>query len=104
MQFVIMAEHTPELCPTSNAKIRELMKQGAKELPTLAQKLGLKLITLNIFGPDHVVMAVVEAASIDAVREFVTQSRLIQWNTTRIHPTWTLDEALAKADSLPAIF
>ncbi len=49
-------------------------------------------------------MAVVEAGDIEAVRNFVMQSRLVQWNTTRIHPTWTMEEALAKADTLPTLF
>jgi hypothetical protein len=39
-QFVIIAEHAPEFCPTSNAKIREMMKQGAKEIPDLAKPRG----------------------------------------------------------------
>lgn len=104
MQFVIMADHTPDLCPTSNAKIRQLMKDGAKELPGLATQLGVRLITLNVFGPDHRTLAVVEAADIEAVRDFVMQSRLVQWNTTQIHATWTLEEALEKADTLPTMF
>lgn len=62
--------------PTSNAKIRQLMKQGAKEIPEVAKKLGLKIITINVYGPDHEVLAVVEASGIEAVREFVTQTRL----------------------------
>jgi len=32
------------------------------------------------------------------------QSRLIQWNTVNIHATWSLEEALAKVETLPAIF
>ncbi len=104
MQFVIVARHSPELCPTSNAKIRQLMKQGAKEIPEVAKKLGVKIITVNVYGPDHELLVVVEASGIEPVREFVTQSRLIQWNTTAIHATWTMEEALAKADALPAIF
>ena len=28
MQFVITAEHPPQLCPTSNAKIRKLVTEG----------------------------------------------------------------------------
>ncbi len=103
-QFVIVARHTPELCPTSNAKIRQMMKQGAREIPEIAKKLGVNIITLNVYGPDHEVLAVVEAANVEAVREFVMESRLVQWNTTAIHPTWTLEEALAKADKLPTIF
>lgn len=104
MQFVILAEHSPEFCPSSNAKIREMMKQGAKELPNLAKQLGVKIITLNVYGPDHVVLAVVEAGDIEAVRNFVLQSRLIQWNTTKIHATWSLEEALAKVEAIPTIF
>lgn len=104
MQFVIVAEHSPELCPSSNAKIREMMKQGAKELPDLAKKLGVKVITLNVFGPDHVVLAVVEAGDIGTVREFVFQGRLSQWNTVKVHATWSLEEALERIESVPAIF
>jgi hypothetical protein len=104
MQFVIIARHSPEHCPTSNAKIRQLMKTGAKDIPEIAKKLGVKIITVNVYGPDHELLAVVEAAGIEPVREFVVQSRLIQWNTTAIHATWTLEEALAKADALPTIF
>lgn len=104
MQFVIIARHSPENCPTSNAKIRQLMKEGAKNIPEVAKKLGVKVISLNVFGPDHEVMAVVEADGIEPVRDFTVQSRLIQWNTVNIHATWTLEEALAKADTLPTIF
>ena len=104
MQFVIIARHSPELCPTSNAKIRQLFKEGAKEIPNLAKKLGVKVITINVYGPDHEVVAVVEADGIEPVRDFAMQSRLAQWNTVNIHATWTLEEAMAKADELPTIF
>ena len=104
MQFVIISEHSPELCPTSNSKIRQLMNQGAKEMPNLAKKLGVDIITIRVFGTDHVVLGVVEADDIESVRNFVMESRLVQWSTTRIHPTWSLDEALQKADALPTMF
>ncbi len=104
MQFVMIARHTPELCPTANAKIRQMMKEGSKGIPDLAKKLGVKIITLNVFGPDHVLLAVLEADSIESVRDFTVQSRLIQWNKINIHATWTLEEAMAKADKLPTIF
>ena len=103
-QFVMIARHAPELCPTSNAKIRQLFKQGAKEIPEIAKSLGVKIVTINVYGPDHEVMAVVEANGIEQVRDFVMQSRLVQWNTTDIHATWTMEEALAKAEALPTLF
>jgi hypothetical protein len=102
--FAVIAEHPPELCPTSNGKTREMMRVGAPQIPQLAEQLGVEIVTLRVFGPDHVVLVVVEAESIDAVRDFMFQSRLIQWHTTNIYATYSLEEALARADNLEAIF
>ena len=66
MQFVVVAEHLPELCPTSNGKIRELMREGAGEIPELAKKLGIEIVAVP--GPDHQVIGVFEAEDIGAVR------------------------------------
>jgi hypothetical protein len=102
--FAVIAQHPPELCPTSNARTREMLKAGAAQIPQLAEQLGVDIVTLRIFGPDHVVLAVVEADDIEVVREFIMQSRLIQWNTTKIHATYSMEEAVAKADALETIF
>ncbi len=80
------------------------MTEGANEVPNIAKNLGLKIITLNVFGPDHQLLAVVEAERIDPVRDFAFQSRLAQWNTVNIHATWSLEEAMAKVKDLPTIF
>ena len=102
--FAIIAEHPPELCPTSNARTRQMLKEGATQIPQLAEQLRVDIVTLRVFGPDHIVLAVVEANDIETVREFILQSRLIQWNTTKIHATYSMEEALAKSDELEAIF
>ena len=102
--FAVIAEHPPELCPTSNAQTRKMLREGAAQIPQLAEQLGIDIVTLRVFGPDHVVLAVVEATDIEAVREFILQSRLIQWNTTEVHATYSMDEALVKSDELEAIF
>jgi hypothetical protein len=102
--FAVIAEHPPELCPMSNARTRQMLQEGATQIPQLADELGVDIVTLRIFGPDHTLLAVVDANDIEAVREFVVQSRLIQWNTTRIHATYSMEEALAKVDLLETIF
>lgn len=102
--FAVIAEHPPELCPTSNARTRQMLKEGAAQIPQLAEQLGIDIVTLRVFGPEHIVLAVVEANDIEAVRDFILQSRLIQWNTTKIHATYSMEEALAKSDELEAIF
>ena len=102
--FAVIAEHPAELCPTSNARTRQLMKEGAPQIPQLAEQLGVDIVTLRVFGPDHIVLAVVEANDIEAVRDFIFQTGLIQWNTTSIHATYSMEEALARADDMEAIF
>ena len=102
--FAVIAEHPPDLCPSSNAQTRKMLNEGAAQIPQLAERLGVDIVTLRVFGPDHVILAVVEADDIEPVREFVLQSRLIQWNTTKINATYSIEEALAKSDVLEAIY
>jgi hypothetical protein len=102
--YAVIAEHPPELCPTSNARTRQMMKEDAGQIPQLAEQLGVEILSLRVFGPDHIVLAVVEADNIEPVRDFLFQSRLIQWNTTNIYATYSLEEALARADELEPIF
>jgi hypothetical protein len=102
--FALIAEHPPDLCPTSNAQTRQIMKEGAGQIPGLAEQLGLNIVTLRIFGPDHVILPVVEADDIDSVRDFALKSRLMQWNTVKIHATYSMEEALPLIDELEPIF
>ena len=102
--FAVTAEHPPDLCPTSNAQTRQILKDGAGQIAQLAEQLGVNIVTLRIFGPDHIILAVVEANDIDPVRDFALQSRLMQWNTVRIHATYSIEEALALLDTVEPIF
>jgi hypothetical protein len=102
--FAVIAEHPPHLCPTSNAQTRQLLKDGASQIPVLAEQLGVDIGTLRIFGPDHIILAVVEADDIDSVRNFALQSRLMQWNTVKINATYSIEEAVAMIDQVEAIF
>src|SRR5215204_748145 len=102
--FAVIAEHPPDLCPTSNAQTRQVLKEGASQIPLLAEQLGVDIGTLRIFGPDHIILVVVEADDIDSVRNFALQSRLMQWNTVKIHATYSIEEAVAMIDEVEAIF
>jgi hypothetical protein len=102
--FALIAEHPPDLCPTSNAQTRQMLKDGASQIPQLAEQLGVDVGTLRIFGPDHIILAVVEADDIDSVRNFALRSRLMQWNTVKIHATYSIEEAVELIDEVEAVF
>ena len=101
--FAVIAEHPPALCPTSNAQTRQMLNEGGPQIPQLAEQLGIDIVTLRVFGPDHIILAVVEADDIESVREFILRSRLIQWNTTTVHATYSVDEAIAMCNELEAL-
>jgi hypothetical protein len=102
--FAVIAEHPPDLCPTSNSRTRQILTEGAGQIPQLAEQLGVKIVTLRVFGPDHILLAVVEADDIGSVRNFALQSRLMQWNTVKIHATYSMEEALALVNEVETIF
>ena len=77
--FAVIAEHPPDLCPTSNSRTRHVLKEGAGQIPQLAAQLGVDIVALRVFGPDHILLAIVEADEISSLRDFALQSRLMQW-------------------------
>jgi hypothetical protein len=102
--FAVIAEHPPNLCPTPNAQTRQMLKQGAGQIPQLAEQLGVQIGTLRIFGPEHIILLVVEADDIESVRNFALQSRLMQWNTVKINATYSIEEAVAMIDEVEPVF
>ena len=104
MQYLVIGQHPPNLCPASNETIRTLASEGGKEMPALAEKLGVKLLATYVPMNNHMVFAAVEADDMDSVREFAFQSRLGQWNTLELYQVSTLEEALTKVTELPTIY
>ncbi len=104
MQYLVVAQHPPQLCPSANEAVRRLAQEGATEIPALAEKLGVKLLATYVPMNNHMVFVAVEADDASSVREFSFQARLGQWNTVEIYQTSTLEEALTKVNELPTIY
>jgi uncharacterized protein with GYD domain len=103
-QYLVVGQHPPDLCPSSNETIRTLAVEGGKEMPALAEKLGVKILATYVPMTNHQVFVAVEAADAGAVRDFVFEGRLGQWNTLEIHQVSTLEEALTRVQDLPTIY
>jgi uncharacterized protein with GYD domain len=104
MQYLIVAEHPPQLCPGANEKVRTLALEGANEIPALAEKLGVQVLATYVPMTSHLVYVAVEAEDANSVREFAWQGRLAQWNKVEILQTSTLEEALTRVQELPTVF
>ena len=103
-QFVLDMTHSSDQCPTSNATVRKLANALAGELPRLTKKTGVKIIVGPLVTTGHRSLAFIEAASVEAVRDFVFESALIQWNSVEILPGRPMDQTLKEIDSLKPIY
>jgi uncharacterized protein with GYD domain len=104
MQYLVVGRHPPDLCPASNETIRKLAREGAEEMPALAEKLGVQILATYVPMTNHTVFVAVEADDADRVRELAFQGRLSQWNTVEIYQTSTFEEALTRVQELPTIY
>jgi hypothetical protein len=103
MQYVILAQHRPDLCPTSNAKVRQKLQNLTPHLEAIQTKHQVKIQSIHILGLSHKMVALLEAPSAEAVRDFGLDAGLVQWNEVEIYPAWTMDVALERAAALDPI-
>lgn len=104
MLFVLLAEHTAEVCPTANSKTRAALQKSAPEMPKLAQRHGVKIVAGPFVSDEHLSTLVVEAERAEALHQFVTESGLAQWNKVRIIPSETLEQGMKEIDQQKPIF
>jgi hypothetical protein len=105
-QYVIVADHGPEICPTSNARSRARAQEGMGELlPKMAQeaKVTFQMGPLHL-DPGHRTISVVEAPTIEAVTQLVFDVGLSQWNTVQVFPATPVGELMADMDRFPVLF
>lgn len=104
MHYVLLATHAPECCPTCNSKTKEMLLQQASEIPKIAQKSGVTFVAGPLVNREHVIVAVVEADRSENVDQFLVETRLGHWNSVRILPSLTMEEALTEVHDHAAIF
>ncbi|GHG62584.1 hypothetical protein [Streptomyces griseocarneus] len=104
MHFVLLATHTPDICPTANATTRDLMLKTAPELPNLAQKAGVDIVAGPFVNREHTVVVVVQADKAENVDRFLVEARLPQWNSVRVLPSLTMEEGLTEIRAQTPIF
>ena|SRR5438270_11821097 len=104
MHFVLLATHSAEVCPTSNGKIRELLLGIGPQIPSIAEKAGVTIVSGPYVNREHITVAVLEADTADAVDRFILDARLNQWNSIRVLPSLPIEQGMAQLEEQPALF
>jgi hypothetical protein len=104
MLYVLLATHSAEACPTSNAKTREHMSKSAPQIPQIAQRLGIKIVAGPLTSQEHLSTLIVEADNGETLDKFLEESRLSHWNSVRVIPSTPLVDALQQIQKYPPIY
>jgi uncharacterized protein with GYD domain len=104
IHFVLLASHTPETCPSSNAKTRELVQKTAPEARNIAEKAGVKIVAGPFINHEHLVVIIAEAQKVEAIDTFLEHSRLGHWNNVRVLPSLTMEEGMQQLRDQSPIF
>lgn len=103
-QFAIVMTHSSDQCPTSNGTVRKLAQGLADELPRLTKKTGVKFLAGPLVSTEHKTFAIVEAESVEAVRDFIMESALIQWNSVEVVPGRPMADTLKEIEKLKPFY
>ena len=104
MDYVLLATHGPEICPTSNATTRELMNEMGPQIPKVAEQAGVKILAGPYVSREHTTVVIVQAGTGEALDQFLVESRLPQWNSVRVLPVLTMQAAMQEINDQPAIY
>ena len=105
-QYIILADHSPDICPSSNAKVRARAMEGlGEQLPKLAQDAGIRFDVEPLhIDPSHRTFAVVDAPSVEVVCKLVDDTGMSQWNTVEVAPLTPISELMPRVDEFPIVF
>lgn len=90
MEYVALASHPPQMCSDSNARVRERTQETMGKLEEIGKKHQAKLKLAYVLGPKHLAVFIFEAPGIEAVRDFLQESGIVQWNDTELYPSQTI--------------
>ena len=94
MHYVILGEHSAEVCPTSNAKTKALLLEMGPQIPGIAEKNGVRLVAGPFVNREHTTVVIAESDRPEGVDAFILQSRLAQWNRMRVIPSMPMEEGM----------
>jgi hypothetical protein len=104
MHYVVIGNHSAEVCPMSNAKTKALMLEMAPQIPKIAEQTSVKIVAGPYVNREHSVVTVLEAATSENLDRFLVESRLEQWNTIHILPSVTMEQGMTELQSCNPIF
>ena len=100
-KYAVTMTHPPNICPLANKASREIAVTGWKQMPSLAQKHNVKMLSMDHFDPEHRIVAMFEAENIEAVRDLILEAGLMAWNNLKLNPITPVADLMDNIDKAP---
>ena len=104
MHYVILASHSAEVCPTSNAKTKSVLLEVAPQIPVIADKHGVNIVAGPFANREHTIVVIAETDRSEALDTFLVETQLTQWNTVRILPSLPMEAAMREIQEGASLF
>lgn len=104
MHYVVLASHSAEVCPTSNAKTKTVLLEVAPQIPSIAEKHGVNIVAGPFANREHTIVVIVETERSEALDTFLVETRLTQWNQVRILPSLPMEAAMRDIQEGTSLF
>ncbi len=101
--YIAELYHDPQMSPRANAAVREQAKRVGEVMPRLMAEKDITMIGDYHLDPEHRVILIFEAPSVETVRDLLYESGLMHYNDGRIYPASRLSEVRDKAMGQPTI-
>lgn len=104
MHYVVLGTHSAEVCPTSNATTRQLLVDIGPQIPKIAERNSVKIVSGPWVNREHATVTIVEASNGEDLDRFLVESRLAQWNTIRVLPSLSMEQGMQELQDQAALF
>ena len=104
MHYVVLGDHSPDICPSSNARTRELLIEMGPQIPKIAEQHHVTIVAGPFVNREHTTVLITEADNSEDLDAFLVEARLPQWNSVRILPSLTMQAAMEEIQEHPALF
>jgi hypothetical protein len=97
MLFLMISKHSPESCPFNNEKVKKITADVMAKSDQINKKYGIKTVGEWVSMPEHLMVAVYDAPSLEALMKVSMDPdlmKLLMYSTTEIHPVLTAEESM----------
>jgi len=96
MLFLQISRHSPESCPLHNEKVKKTFVDLMAKMERLGKKYGIKMVGSWTATPQHLIVSVYDAPSLEALLKFSMEPEVMAWmshHTTETMPVMPIKKS-----------